>query len=301
MANRILHGIVPALLTPFQADERIDCGAWQRLIDRMIGAGVDGLFVGGSSGEFYALDPEERALSLRFCVQAAAKRVPVFANVGAITTRDTVRLAVAAQAMEVDVIVVVTPYYLKPTQDELAEHYVEVCRAVQLPVLAYNFPQHGGSEILPETLGRVAARAENLVGLKDSGGRLTQSVAYRDCAPGREMAVFIGPEAILLDAWNLGCSGAVTACANIAPRLFVDLYRAFREGRMEEARRMQVLAADLGEALGLHTFPGMIKEAMRMIAMPLGACRKPIGPAPESARQQLAAVIDRLRQAGYLA
>jgi 4-hydroxy-tetrahydrodipicolinate synthase len=301
VANRILHGIVPALLTPFHADERIDCGAWQRLIDRMIAAGVDGLFVGGSSGEFYALDPEERAVSLRFCVQAAAGRAPLFANVGAITTRDTVRLAEAAQGMGVDVIVVITPYYLKPSQDEMVEHYAEVCRAVQLPVLAYNFPQHGGSEILPEALGRVAARCENLMGLKDSGGVLTQSVAYRDCAPGREMAVFIGPEAILLDAWRLGCSGAVTACANIAPRLFVDLYRAFREGRIDDARPLQGLAAELGGALGLHTFPGMIKEAMQMMGMPLGVCRKPIGPAPESARKQLGAVLGRLREAGYLA
>src|SRR5215470_18989307 len=130
----------------------------------MVAAGVDGLFVGGSSGEFYALDPEERAVALRFCVQAAAGRVPLFANVGAITTRETVRLAEAAVSMGVDVIVVVTPYYVKPTQDELAEHFVEVCRAVPLPVLAYNFPQHGGVELLPETLGRIAGQCENQIG-----------------------------------------------------------------------------------------------------------------------------------------
>ena len=296
-----LKGIVPALVTPFHPDERIDCGTWQRLIDRMIAAGVDGLFVGGSSGEFYALDPEERALTLRFCVQATAGRVPLFANVGCITTRETVRLAVAAQGMSVNALVVITPYYLKPTQDELAEHYIEVCRAVRLPVLAYNFPQHGGVEILPETLGRIAARCENMLGLKDSSGNLEQTVAYRTCAPGRELTVFVGSEGILLDGWQRGCHGAVTACANIAPRLFVDLYRAWREGRLEEASRLQVLAAELGEAGGLHTFPSVLKEAMRLAGFPAGNCRRPIGPMPEPALRQLAAVVDHLKTEGCLA
>jgi 4-hydroxy-tetrahydrodipicolinate synthase len=267
----------------------------------MIAAGVDGLFVGGSSGEFYALDPEERAVTLRFCRQATADRVPLFANVGCITTRETARLAEAAEDMGVDVIVVITPFYIKPTQDELAEHYTEVCRAVRLPVLAYNFPQHGGVELTPATLGRVAARCENLVGLKDSSGVLEQSVAYRTCAPGREMAVFIGPEGILMDAWQRGCAGSVTACANIAPRLFVDLYRAFTGGRIEEARRLQAMAAELGAAVGLHTFPGVLKEAMRLAGCPVGECRKPIGRMPEAARLKLAGVIERLKGEGYLA
>jgi 4-hydroxy-tetrahydrodipicolinate synthase len=301
VANLPLQGIVPALVTPFLPDERIDCGTWQRLVDRLIAAGVDGLFVGGSSGEFYALDPDERLVSLRFCRQATAGRTPLFANVGAITTRDTVRLAVAAESMGVDVIVVITPYYLKPTQDELAEHYTEVCRAVRAPVLAYNFPQHGGVELAPETLGRVAERCENLVGLKDSSGVLEQSVAYRTSAPGREMAVFIGPEAILLEAWQRGCSGSVTACANIAPRLFVDLYRAFREGRLDQARRLQVLAAELGTAVGLHTFPSVLKAAMRVAGFPVGDCRKPIGAVPEAAHRKLSAVIEHLKREDYLA
>jgi 4-hydroxy-tetrahydrodipicolinate synthase len=291
-----LHGIVPALVTPFHPDERIDCGAWQKLIDRMIAAGVDGVFTGGSSGEFYALDHEERLVTYRFCVQAVARRVPLFANVGAITTLETVEFAQAAEDIGVDVAVVITPYYLKPTQDELVEHYVEVCRAVRIPVLAYNFPQHGGVELLPETLGRIAARCENLAGLKDSSGNLEQSVAYRTCAPERELAVFIGPEAILLDAWQRGCAGSVTACANIAPQLFVDLYRNFREGRTEEARRLQTLAAELGSAVGLHTFPGVIKEALQIAGFDVGLCRKPIGPMPEGAHRNLAGVLEHLKQ-----
>jgi 4-hydroxy-tetrahydrodipicolinate synthase len=297
--NLPLQGIVPALVTPFRADERIDCGLWQRIIDAHIAAGVNGLFCGGSSGEFYSLDAEERQVSLRFCRQAAAGRVPVFGNVGCITTRDTVKMAQAAEAVGVDVLVVITPYYLKPTQDELAEHYVEVCRTVRAPVLAYNFPQHGGVEILPETLGRIAARCENLVGVKDSGGRLEQTLAYRTCAPGRELAVFVGPENLILACLEQGCAGTVTAFANVAPRLFTDLYRAFRAGNRAEAERLQGVITELNRTVTLHTFPGVIKEAMELSGLPGGLCRRPIGPMPAEARERLAAAIAKLRQEGY--
>src|SRR5690349_9927579 len=124
VTNRPLHGVVPALVTPFKDNERIDYTAWQVMIDMLIREGVHGLFAAGSQGEFYALDMEERTVAMRFCKQAIAGRVPVYANVGCITTRDTVALALQAQALDVDAIVVVTPYYIMPSQDELYEHFV---------------------------------------------------------------------------------------------------------------------------------------------------------------------------------
>lgn len=284
-----------ALLTPFREDERIDCSAWQGLIDAQIAAGIHGLFVGGSTGEFFAQDLEERSMALRFVRQAAAGRVPVYGNVGCITTRDTVKLALAAQAEGVDVLAVVTPYYLRPSQDELAEHYIEVCRAVHLPVLAYNFPQHGGVEILPETLARVAHRCENLAGIKDSSGSMERLTGYLEAAPPREFAVLIGPENLVVAGLAKGCAGVVSGSANITPRLFVDLYRACREGRTEAAARLQSLVDQLISCLPLHTFPGMIKEAVGAA----GPCRRPIGPAPAAAREPLLRALAVLEQEGY--
>src|SRR5882724_4025038 len=165
VTNRPLHGVVPALVTPFKENERIDYNAWQVAIDILIGAGVHGLFVAGSQGEFYALDMEERTVAMRFCKQAIAGRVPLYVNVGCITTRDTVALALQAQALDADAIVVVTPYYIQPSQAELVEHYVEVCRAVRLPVMAYNFPLHGGVEIAAETIAQIASLCPNLIGV----------------------------------------------------------------------------------------------------------------------------------------
>lgn len=300
VAERIFEGVLPALATPFREDERIDFGAWQALIDRLIDAGVDGLFVCGSQGEFCSLTNEERRVALRFCRQAAAGRVPVYGNAGAVTTRESVELAQAAQSAGVDVIVVVTPYYLKPTQQELADHFIEVCRAVNLPVMAYNFPLHGGVDLAAQTLGRIAAACENLIGVKDSSGRLEQALAYMDCSPGRRLAVFEAYDNLILPALEKGCAGTVTASANLCPKLFVDLYRAHREGRREEAGRLQSLATLVGEIHGLHTFPAPIKEALRMVGTPIGICRRPIRAMPPEARQRLAAILERLRAENYL-
>jgi 4-hydroxy-tetrahydrodipicolinate synthase len=300
VAQFALHGIVPPIVTPFRDDERIDYNAWQRIIDSLVSAGVDGLFVCGSTGEFYALDAEERTVALRFCRQAAANRVTLYANVGCVTTRDTVSLALRARDEGIGVLAVVTPYYTRISQEELVNHYCEVCRSVGLPVLAYNYPQHGGSDLLPETVGRIAAACENFVGIKDASGNLERLLAYRRCAPGRELAVFVGPENLLLPALERGCAGAVTAGINVAPKLFVALYRAFRQGQPEEAARLQALVDRLGRALELHTFPGAVKEAMNLIGLPAGPCRRPVGPMPPEARAQLALVLDNLRAEGYL-
>ncbi len=282
-------------MTPFRDDERIDCFAWQTIIDAQISSGVHGLFAGGSTGEFYAQDLEERTMGLRFVRQAAAGRVPVYANVGCITTRDTIKLAQAAQAEGVDVLAIVTPYYLKPSQAELAEHYIEVCRAVRLPVLAYNFPLHGGVEILPETVAQIARQCANLVGVKDSSGSMERLTGYRDAVTDREFAIFIGPEHLVLAGLQEGCAGVVSGSANFAPRLFVDLYRACREGNRENAARLQGLVDRVTGCISLHTFPSVIKAAVGIA----GSCRKPVGPLPPEARNRLREALVLLQKEGY--
>jgi 4-hydroxy-tetrahydrodipicolinate synthase len=171
---------------------------------------------------------------------------------------------------------------------------------VRTPVLAYNIPERTGLELTPEIIARIAAECENLVGLKDSSGKLDLVPKYMDAAVGRKLAVFMGRDHMILPAFKLGCVGAVTACANVAPRLFVDLYRAFREGNLEEAARLQELVNPLRMAFGLHTFPSVVKEAMQMAGLPAGPCRKPVGPMPPQAQASLSRVIEQLREENYL-
>jgi 4-hydroxy-tetrahydrodipicolinate synthase len=291
-----LGGIVPAVVTPFRTDELIDYKAWQGIIEMLIASGVHGLFVIGGQGEFFALREEEREVAARFCVQTVAGRVPVYANVGSITTQQTVRLAQKAEADGVDYIVAVTPYYLRPSPSELVDHYLELCHSVRTPVLAYNIPERTGVELTPEVLSEIAGACENFVGLKDSSGKLDQLAAYSAAG----LSVFIGRDHMILDGLKRGCVGAVTACANVAPRAFVDLYEAYRAGNLEEAERLQKLVEPLRQAFSLATFPSVVKEAMNMAGIWAGQCRKPVGTMPAEARVKLAGVLEALNQAGYL-
>ncbi len=296
MTSTLLRGIIPAVITPFRENEAIDYGAWQKLLERLIASGVHGLFVIGGQGEFFTLSEEERTVAARFCAQTVAKRSPVFANVGAVTTAETVRLAQQAEQDGVDYAVVITPYYLKPSAEELYDHYAEVCRSVRIPVLAYNIPERTGVELTPALLGRLAAAFENFVGLKDSGGRLDLIPEWKKAG----LAVFIGRDHMILDGLRMGCVGAVTACANVIPRAFVDLYDAYQAGNLEEAARLQALVEPLRQAFSLATFPSVVKEAMNMAGLNGGRCRRPVGPMPEEARAKLGTVLERLREARYL-
>ncbi len=206
------------------------------------------------------------------------------------------RLAQQAAAEGADFIVVVTPYYLRPSADELVEHYSEVCRSVSLPVLAYNIPQFTGVDLEPEVVARVAAACENFAGLKDSSGRVERIPEWKRAGA----AVFMGRDEFILDGLRMGCVGAVTAGANLAPKAYVDLFNAYQAGDLEEATRVQTLVDMLAKALTLGTFPVVVKEAMHMAGMPVGACRRPAGPLKEEARRQLSTLLERLREAGYL-
>jgi len=293
------QGIVTALVTPFREDERIDFNAWQRIIDVQMESGVDGLLAAGGQGEFYSLDEEERTVALRFCRQAVGVRAALYGNVGAVSTRETVRLAQRGEAEGIDYAVVITPYYLRPSQDELVQHYCDVCRAVRIPVLAYNIPERTGVELTVESLRRIAHLSENFVGLKDSTGKLDQIAELAAIGRDRPFSVFVGRDHLILEALVRGATGAVTACANVAPRAFVDLYCAFGEGRLDDAARLQELVKPLREAFTLHTFPSVMKAAMEMIGLPAGPCRRPVGPMPQEARARLASVLEALHLAGY--
>ena len=300
MPDKLPHGIVPALVTPFRPDERIDFGAWERIIDFMIESGVDGVFAAGGQGEFFSLAEEERVVAMRFVVQHVRGRVPVYVNVGTITTREALRLTEQAEEARADYLVAITPYYVKPTEEELIEHYVEICRATTLPVLAYNIPERSGLDLSAAAIRTIAERCPNFIGLKDSSGNLDRLPEFVSIGADRPFSVFMGRDHMILPALKLGCAGAVTACANVAPKLFVDLYRAFRAGNMEEAQRLQRLVDPLRQSFALHTFPAVVKEAMEMIGLHAGPCRRPVGPMPGAARERLAAVLHKLEEENYL-
>jgi len=296
MPDGLFEGIVPAVVTPFRADERIDYKVWQELIEALIASGVDGLLCLGGQGEFYALTEEEREVAARFATQTADGRVSVYVNVGSNSTHESIRLAQQAEADGVDALVVITPYYVEPSPAELVDHYVDICHSVRIPVLAYNIPQRTRVTLTPAILGRVAAICENFAGLKDSSGRLEDLEGYL----GAGLSVLIGLDWLALEGLKRGCGGVAVAGANIIPRAFVDLYAAFRAGDLDRAQRLQALIDPLQEAFALGSFSAMVKEALDIIGMSAGPCRRPVGPLPPEARARLSKILDALRAEGYL-
>jgi 4-hydroxy-tetrahydrodipicolinate synthase len=290
------RGILAPVVTPFKGDESVDYSAWQRHLEFLIAGGVQGLVILAGEGEFYALTPEERRVAVRFCTQTVARRLPLCANVGAMTTSETVRLAVKAEEDGVDFVVVVPPYFGGLSEDELVEHFSEVCSSLGTPVLACNEPVATGVELTPDMLRRVAQASGNFIGVLDSGGRLDFIPEWRRAG----LCVYAGASHLLLDALRLGAAGLLNACANFAPRLLLDLYRAFETGDLGQAARLQGLLDPLREALAGGSCPAVVKELMGLAGMGLGRTRRPAGPVAGKPRAALASMIEALAGAGYM-
>ena len=287
------HGVVPAMATPFTADHRLDEGRVGELIESYIKAGVHGISVAGSQGEFFALERDEHIRLLELSMRAIDGRVPLYAGPGGATTRDAIALTQAAEAMGADLALVITPYFVQPTQDELVAHYTAVARATKLPVMLYNNPPRTSVNVLPATLARCMRAADNIVGMKDSGGDLTQSIEYLLTAP-RPALLFSGRDTIALSMMFHGAQGTISPAANVFPELMVRMYDALRAGNHEEALRLSNVFAPLRAAWAWGSFPVVIKEAMTLAGRGAGPTRPPVAALPEKLRADLEAVVKRI-------
>lgn len=284
------HGVVPAMATPFTADHRLDEARVGELIESYIQAGVHGISVAGSQGEFFALDTAEHIRLLELSMRAIDGRVPLYAGTGGATTRGAIALTQAAEAMGADLALVITPYFVQPSQDELVAHYTAVAKATKLPVMLYNNPPRTSVNVLPATLARCMRAADNIVGMKDSGGDLTQSIEYLLTAP-RPALLFSGRDTIALSMMFHGAQGTISPAANVFPELMVRMYDALRAGKHDEALRLSNVFAPLRAAWAWGSFPVVIKEAMALAGRSAGPARPPIAALPEKVRADLAAVV----------
>src|SRR6516162_8466665 len=285
-----IHGIIPPVATPMQANEDLDLPRLRWFLDHLIAHGVHGIFVLGTNSEFYALDEREKQEVIATAVAHVNKRVPVFAGTGAESTRETIRLTRMAEREGADGVSIITPYFISPNQQEIADHYKRIAEATKLPVLLYNNPSTcGGLKIDVETAARLA-EVPNILGVKDSSGDLQNTVEYIHVVPER-FSVMMGRDTLIFPALVMGARGAVPATGNIAPRLLVEIYETFRRGDLAGARAAQLRLNPLRLALGLCTAPGGVKAALEMLGMPIGPCRSPVsGLSPEKKGRMRAAL-----------
>jgi 4-hydroxy-tetrahydrodipicolinate synthase len=297
-----LKGIVAAMVTPFHDDESVDEDALRAVTRYLIEQGIHGLFPAGSQGEFFSLNFDERCRVLEVTLdeaqggQRTSDKVFVVAHVGAITTREAVALARHAESAGANAAAAMTPFFLKPSQEELYQYFVEIASSVSIPILAYNNPARTGVELPPATVARIARDVPNFIGIKDSSGDLTQLAEYIRLCP-ETFRAFIGRDSLIYGALMYGAAGAVAATANVVPALAVAIYDAVMAGEIDRARELQRRLAPVRMAFGLGTFPVVIKEAMGMIGLPVGPARAPVGPMSPEARVRLR---EALKSAGVL-
>jgi 2-dehydro-3-deoxy-D-pentonate aldolase len=292
-----IHGIIPPVATPMQANEDLDLPRLKWFLDHLIANGVHGIFVLGTNSEFYALDEREKQEVIATAVAHVNKRVPVYAGTGAETTREAVRLTKMAEKEGADGVSVITPYFISPNQQEIFDHYRRIAENTALPVILYNNPSTcGGLKIDPDTVGRLA-EIPNILGVKDSSGDLQNTQEYLKAVPER-FSVMMGRDTLIFPSLVMGTRGSVPATGNVAPELLVEIYESFRRGDVEKSKAAQLRLNPLRIALNLCTAPGAVKAALDMLGLSIGPCRSPVSTAlsPEKKAKMKAA----LQAAGLL-
>ena len=290
MAKKI-EGIIAAIVTPFDNDNNVNFSGFKKLINYLIENKIHGILPAGSQGEFYALSQKERFKLMETAVEEANGRIFVMPNTGSISTKETIELTRFAEKAGADCASVITPFFISPSQDELFYHYSAVCDSTDLPIFAYNNPgRTGGTLLKPETVARLTQSFANFNGIKDSSGDITQVAEIIRMTP-PDFKVFMGRDTVIFGALMYGAAGAIAASANVAPKLTVDIYNAYKNGEYDKAKMYQQGLAPLRMAFDLGSFPVVVKEALDIMGLPAGNCRMPIRPLSQTNRNKLREIL----------
>lgn len=276
MMEFVPRGILPAMVTPFNAEGKVEEEALRRLIEHLIKGGVHGIFAIGTTGEFYALSDEEYRRALDITVEQVRGRLPVYAGANAITTNQSIKLAQLASDAGVNAISVLTPFFIGINQQEIYDHYTAIAKSTITPIIMYDNKPKTQVHIHPQTVARLAD-IENIVGMKDSTGDFTNTEECLRLTREKNFHILQGRDTLIYAALCYGAVGAVAACANVAPRITADIYDKFMAGDLQGSLEAQFKLAPLRIAFSLGSFPSVIKEALAMIGVPVGRCIPPTG------------------------
>lgn len=280
----MVHGSIPALITPFR-NGIVDEQAFQALVARQIAEGTHGLVPCGTTGESVTLTTKEHVRVVEMCVEAAARKVPVIAGAGSNNTAHAIELAEQAKRAGADAVLVVAPYYNKPSQDGMFAHFKAINDAVDIPIYLYNVPGRTVVDILPETVGRLA-QLKNVVGIKDASNDLGRIAKHRALA-GENFNQLSGddPNAIGFNAH--GGRGCISVTANVAPKLCAQLQEATLQGAYDTARAIEDKLWPLHKAMFCEPSPAPAKYACSLLGLCTDEVRLPITPCSDAAKAQV--------------
>jgi 4-hydroxy-tetrahydrodipicolinate synthase len=300
MKTNDIKGIICPILTPMHEDESINVEGLRGEVDRLIDAGIYGIFCFGTNGENYALSEAEKIQVLEITIDQVAGRVPVYAGTGCITTADTIRLSRKAQELGADVLSVITPSFALASQEELYAHYVALGKQVDLPIVIYNIPARTGNKVLPETLAKLAKDVDVIVGAKDSSGDWGNLQSYIDLTKDLDKGfrILSGNDALILQCLEAGGAGGIAGCSNVYPRTLVDIYDRFIAEDVQGAQEAQEAIVPFRGVFKYGNPNTIIKKAAAMLGYPVGDLRRPFNGLSEEGVDALKAVLAENKKRG---
>jgi 4-hydroxy-tetrahydrodipicolinate synthase len=261
--RKIPAGTYTAIVTPFR-DGKVDENGLERLVKAQIRGGVDGIVPVGTTGESPTLSYEEHIRVIELAVRFAGERIAVVAGTGGNSTEEAVYLTSAAERLGADGSLQVAPYYNKPSQEGLFEHFRVIAEATRLPLLLYSIPGRCGVEIGVDTVRRLSRACRNVVGIKEAGGNVDRVSALR-AALGSKFLIFCGDDSLTLPFMSVGAEGVVSVASNVVPRDVARMVKAYSAGRVLEAQRLHARLYPLFKDLFLETNPVPVKAALSML------------------------------------
>lgn len=271
----IFTGSGVAIVTPFKENGEVDYEQFREVIEYQIANGTDSIIVCGTTGEASTLTHEEHLECIRFCVEVVNKRIPVIAGTGSNCTETAIYLSTEAEKYGVDGLLVVTPYYNKATQKGLIAHFTAIANSVSVPIIMYNVPSRTGCNMLPETVVYLAKNVENIVGIKEASGNLSQVARLMNLADGC-IDLYSGNDDQVMPIMSLGGLGVISVLANVAPKETHDMVQKFLDGDAKGACDIQLKAIPLVDALFCEVNPIPVKKAVELKGLCSGKLRMPL-------------------------
>ena len=282
----MFRGTYTAIVTPFNSDLSIDFDTFKKHLDHQIANGVNGIVVCGSTGESATLSTKEKVAMFTTAIEHVNKRVPIIAGSGSNDTQATIDLSLIAKELGADATLLVAPYYNKPSQEGLYNHYRLISEAVDMPHIVYNVPGRSGVNILPEIQLRLAEECENIVATKEASGDMEQIMTMVQHAPA-DFSVLSGDDAITLPLIAAGADGVISVLSNYAPKMFSDLVNFSLEGKFAEARELQYKLLDLMKLNFIEPNPVPAKTALQMMGMMEDTFRMPLMQITDASREKI--------------
>lgn len=287
MSKTIFTGSGVALVTPF-TNEGVNYDALGKLIDFQLENSTDAIIICGTTGENATMPDDEHLEVVRYTIDRVNKRIPVIAGTGSNYTEHAIFMTKEVEKMGADGVLCVTPYYNKTTQKGLIASYTAIAESTSLPVIMYNVPSRTGVNMLPETV-KVLSEIDNIVGLKEASGNMSQVLKIMSLCP--ELDIYSGEDALIAPIMMMGGKGVISVLANVAPKETHLMTEKLLKGEFEEAKKMQLDALELVDALFCEVNPIPVKTAMRLMGFDAGQLRLPLVEMDEKNLQKLVAAM----------